>query len=384
MFRIEDTHLPGLADLTQDRLCAITGADEVDLLRLRYRAGKRAILHIAARTGGARNEGTLWFFKGDKGKRLARRNKTTTRFDPKAQALFEAFPNDHRMPQIKAFLDDFERVIPRLTGHEARGKPQLLRYRPGLSCTFSCDLLGTSPAFVKLINDDDPVRLSASNGAMQIALAGSDIGVAKALGVDAQLSVIAYEAATGVPLDTTLAQSPDLSPLIRAITALRSFWQAPILPERQMGPEQLLIRAQESASFVAVTAPACACAASEVVAKLEGAMPSRALKPIHGDMKLEHLFLAENRVTLIDTESVSMGVPDYDLAQLYGRLWQAEFEKDLPRPLVEAASTMVRAAAGPEFDWCLGVVAVRLAKSYAQRPAPGMIKAITAMLERLS
>ncbi|MFK7944305.1 MAG: hypothetical protein AB8B85_15525, partial [Paracoccaceae bacterium] len=106
MLRIDDAHLPGLADLTQDRLCAITGADKVDLLRLRYRPGKRAILHIVARTGTVRDEGTLWFFKGDKGKRVARRNKKTARFDPEAQVVFQAFPNDHRMPQIKAFLDD--------------------------------------------------------------------------------------------------------------------------------------------------------------------------------------------------------------------------------------------------------------------------------------
>lgn len=383
MLGIEDAHLPGLADLTQDRLRAITGADEVDLLRLRYRAGKRAILHIAARSGGARKEGTLWFFKGDKARRLARRNKKTARYDPKAQALFEAFPNDHRMPQIRDFLDDFEAVIPRLTGHKAHGKPQLLRYRPGLSCTFRCTLQGHPPAFVKLINDDDPVQLCATNRTMQGALARSDVSVAKVLGWDHEVSAIAYEAATGIPLDTALAQAPNLSVLDRAMTALRSFWQAPIRPERQMGPDQLLLRARESADFIAVTAPACAGAAADIAAGLEGSMPESAVAPIHGDMKLEHLFLDADRVTLIDTESVSMGLPDYDLAQLHGRLWQAEIEGRLPRPVAEAASANVRAYAGPDFDWCLGVVAVRLAKFYAQRPATGMTQSVMAILERL-
>lgn len=383
MLRIEDAHLPGLADLTQDRLRAITGADEVDLLRLRYRAGKRAILHIAARTGTIRNEGTLWFFKGDKGKRLARRNKKTARFNPDAQVLFEPFPNDHRMPQIRVFLDTYGEVMRSLTGYEAAGRPQLLRYRPGLSCTFRCSLRDQSPAFVKLINDDDPVRLCALNGAMQSSLACSDVSVAKALGISNQISAVAYETAPGLPLDETLARGADLSTLTQSLSALRSFWAASIQPERQMGPDRLLLRAHESSDFVAVTAPDCARAAADIVARLEVSLPKSDLRPIHGDMKLEHIFLDGERATLIDTESVSMGLPDYDLAQLYGRLWQAEFEGQLPRQLVEVASATVREEAGPGFDWCLGVVAVRLAKYYAQRPAPGMSQAIMAMLERV-
>lgn len=383
MLKIEDTHLPGLADLTQDRLRAITGADEVDLLRLRYRAGKRAILHIAARTGTARNEGTLWFFKGDKAKRLARRNKKTARFDPHAQVFFEPFPNDHRMPQIKTFLDGFDSFIPSMTGHAAAERPQLLRYRPGLSCTFRCPLADHSAAFVKLVNDDDPLRLCTANKAMQEALACSDVSVGKVLGVNHEIGAIAYETAPGLPLDETLARDLDLSAPTQAMAALRSFWRAPIKPERQMGPDRLVLRARESADFVAVTAPDCAGDAADIVAQLEAALPKGDLRPIHGDMKLEHVFLDGERATLIDTESVSMGLPDYDLAQLYGRLWQAEFEGQLPRQIVEAGSAIVRAEAGPDFDWCLGVVAVRLAKYYAQRPAPGMSQTILAILERV-
>lgn len=73
MFGIEDSDLPGLADLSESRLRAMTGAEEVDLLRLRYRPGKRAILHVATRSGADRREGALWFFKGQKGQRLAHR-----------------------------------------------------------------------------------------------------------------------------------------------------------------------------------------------------------------------------------------------------------------------------------------------------------------------
>lgn len=383
MLTIEDTRIPGLADLSQERLRAITGADEVDLMRLRYRPGKRAILHVATRTDAHRNEGTLWFFGGGKAKRIARRNKRVSHFDPDTQALFEAFPQDHRMPQIRSFLDGYKVILPHMTGSEAGAAAVLLRYRPGLSCTFRCALDGQPPAFVKLINDDDPVRLRDANRAMQDALAASDLSVAPVLGIDAELGAIAYGSASGVPLDTVLAGSSSLTPLKRTITGLKQFWSAPIAPARMMGPDMLLTRTRESADFVAVTTPSCHADIATILERLEATIPDAPLCPIHGDMKLEHVFLGEGRVTLIDTESVSLGFADYDLAQVYGRLWQAELEGRLPTYVAEAGSAYVVSQAGPAFEWCLGVVAVRLAKFYAQRPGSGTVASIRAIMERL-
>lgn len=383
MLTIEDAQMPGLADLSPERLRAITGAEEVDLLRLRYRPGKRAILHVATGSGPDRTEGTLWFFGGEKGKRIARRNKNTSHFDPGSEVLFEAFPQDHRMPQIRRFLERYREILPGLAGYDAGAPPVLLRYRPGLSCTFRCALEGQAPAFVKLVNDDDPARLRDANGKMREALDASCLSVAPVLGIDPELGAIAYGSAAGSPLDTVLAATGTVAPLEQAITHLRHFWSAPLAPARMIGPKILLARAWESVDFVAVTAPSCLAEISAIVARLEETAPEAPLCPIHGDMKLEHVFLDQGRTTLIDTESVSLGFADYDLAQLYGRLWQAEFEGRLPRALVRAASDRVRAEAGPAFEWCLGVVMARLAKFYAQRPGPETAGSIMAILERL-
>lgn len=383
MLSIEDKALPGLADLNEERLRVITGAERVALLRLRYRAGKRAILHLEAQSGGTRTEGTLWFFKGDKARRLARRNKATARFAPGVEALFEAFPNDHRMPQIRDFLADHRATVARLTGVPTTRAPVLLRYRPGLSCTFRCELHDGTDAYVKLINDDDVARLLAANRAMGDQLAGTPMTIAPALGVDVSVGAIAYGRAPGNTLDAVLARADTLAPLEQAIAALRRFWQVDLTPERRMDANMLLARARESVAFVAVTAPGSTPATQAVLDRLEASRPDAPLQPVHGDMKLEHLFIDGTRTTLIDTESVSLGLPDYDLAQLYGRLWQAEQEGLLPLALVQAATAGVRAHAGPAFDWCLDVVALRLAKFYAQRPAPGMTQAITAIVKRL-
>lgn len=383
MLEIDDARLPGLAQLSQDRLRAITCADEVELLRLRYRPGKRAILHVATRTGAGRSEGSLWFFGGDKARRVARRNGQVSHFDPVTEALFETFPQDHRMPQIRCFLDQYEAILPAMTGCRADAPPVLLRYRPGLSCTFRCLLDGQGPAYVKLMNGADPRRLRASNAEMQKALAASDLAVAAVLGINPDLGAIAYRGAPGAPLDRALSSAGTLVPLKRAIAGLRHFWSAPLVPARKMGPDVLLTHARDGAQFVAVTALSCHAETARIVDRLEREVPDEPLCPIHGDVKLEHLFLDDARTTLIDTESVSLGVADYDLAQLYGRLWQAEFEGHLPTPLASAAARLVRSSAGPAFEWCLGIVAVRLAKFHAQRPGPDTETSIRAILERL-
>ena len=123
LLSIDDPELPGLKGLTLARLCRVADADTVSLMRLRYRAGKRAILHIATGDGTELCEGVLWFFGGDKARRLARRNKSA-RFDADTQALYERFPNDHRMPQIREFLECYTTVAPTLLGDTPIGSPR--------------------------------------------------------------------------------------------------------------------------------------------------------------------------------------------------------------------------------------------------------------------
>jgi len=380
MIAIEDAHLPGLSDLGPEALHRITGRTKVELLRLRYRAGKRAILHLGSEEG----EGVVWFFQGDKASRLARRHKTTARYDETTGAFFEPFPHDHRMPQIRAFLEDYDATIPDLIGARPSGAPKLLRYRPGLSCTFRCIGGDGRTAYVKLINNDDPLRLAEMNRHMVTCLTGSPVSVAPVIGTAPRYSAIAYAAAAGDALDAVLARSSDQGVIRQAIDALRRFWKLDVIPDRVQTEKDLLERAAESAAFACLTVPEAMGPVMRALGRLKRTMSPLALCPIHADMKLEHLFIDGDRTTLIDTESVSLGPPDYDLAQLYGRLWQAELEGQLSENVVAPAAREVRSAAGDGFDWCLGIVALRLAKYYTQRPSEGTATKISGILERLS
>lgn len=380
MIAIDDPHLPGLADLGPEALRRITGAGEVALMRFRYRAGNRAILHLATDLG----EGTVWFFQGEKARKLASRNRSTSSFDAATQALFEAFPNDHRMPQIRRFLESYDKIAPALIGGTPKAAPVMLRYRPGLSCTFRCECADGRAVYVKLAADDGQMRTAEFNRQMAAHLAGGATRIAPVIGIAPDFGAVAYAAAPGRPLDACLAGAHGgLDAITGAIDALGRFWAMPLTPDRYLSADALLARAADAVSLAMVTVPEAAKPVAERLAWLRQHPPRLALRPIHADVKLEHLFIDAGKTTFVDTESVSLGPPDYDLAQLYGRLWQAERAGLLPRPTVEKAAALVKAAAGPSFGWCLSVVALRLARFDAQRPAPDAAIKIRGILERL-
>ncbi len=381
MIAIADAGLPGLSALGPDALSRIAGTDEASLVRLRYRAGKRAILHLATGPSGT-GQGAAWFFEGDKSRRLAARTEAAS-YDEATGALFQTFPNDHRLPQVRLFLEDYEGRASALIGGTPAGAPEVVRYRPGLSCTFRCERAGSAAVYVKILADDVPERLAVANLRIAEGLAGGPLSVAPVVATDASLSAIAYSAARGASLDSLLARG-GVEPVLQCLDALRRFQTLAPTPERHMTRKVILDRSADCVSLVAATVPACHAAAARILARLEAGRPRLGSRLIHADVKLEHIFLDGGRTTLIDTESVSLGPPDYDLAQLYGRLWQAEADGLVPTATVEAATREIVLSAGPAFGWCLDAVALRLARFHAQRPCAEAASRIETIFERLS
>lgn len=384
MIAIEDPHLPGLAGLDAARLAEVTGSETARPLRLRYRPGERAILQVDGGEDGP--QGALWFFRGGKARRIAKRNKAA-RYDAQTGAVFEPFPHDHRMPQIRAFLDSYDSCARVLTGAPAAGAPRLLRYRPGLSCTFECPIAGRRRVFVKLASEGTPRRTALMNQLIQAQLTGSGVSIAAAIGTCEPVSAIAYDGARGHALDVVLQASGRPAchkgdPVAQAIAALGRIWRLGVTPPRQLTAQVLIGQARANAAMTSLLVPAAAGRVARVLARLEASRPLLNMRPIHGDVKLEHVFLDGAHTTLIDTESLSLGPTDLDLAQLHGRLLQAGMEGHVPAA-AEAAAAQVWQAAGPGFGWCRDLTALRLAKFYAQRPTPDSEARTLTMLERL-
>ena len=90
---------------------------------------------------------------------------------------------------------------------------------------------------------------------------------------------------------------------------------------------------------------------------------------IHGDMKLEHAFLDADRVTFIDTESLSLGDPDYDIAKLEARLVATFMTGMLSADNLIAARRILTDYVSSNYAWYQDAAMLQTAKFFAQRPS---------------
>jgi aminoglycoside phosphotransferase (APT) family kinase protein len=198
---------------------------------------------------------------------------------------------------------------------------------------------------------------------------------------------VAYEEATGIPLDTVLARSGSAVEAARALgqtaAALATFSASSVAPSRLLGREELLERAESAARMIRFSFPQFGPTVEAALDRLHSdSRPLRSL-PIHGDMKLEHAFLDEGRVMFIDTESVALGDPDYDLARLEARLLTARLTWQIGRHLYRAALQELAPRTGENYAWCRIVARLQAAKFFAQRPFASANRTVRALFRDL-
>jgi hypothetical protein len=376
---LRDPALPALERLTPDDLDRITGMPGTRLLRARYQPGARAVLHVSFGNGA---EGSVWFFAGTKAQGLARK-LPDARLDQASGALFERFPQDHRLPQLALFVAKAETLAPGLIGGPMAGPLQLLRYRPGLSATFRVARIDGRIFYVKQTPDEDVKAQAQSITNLRAATARSQLGFARVAGEIPERGLIAYAAAPGRPLDSMLqgaAPSVAAGCMQQVIQGLQTLWSLPLCPVRTLGRTALLARAEQAQQMISLLDPEAGQIANALVAGLRlNVVPVRSL-PVHADMKLEHAFLSGPKTTLIDIESLSLGDPDYDLAKLAARLMMTELDGTMTKTAVLAASRVLLAAAGPHYPWFETCARLHCAKFYAQRFDPALGPALRRML----
>jgi hypothetical protein len=366
-----DPVMPALQRLTPADLARITGAPGTRLLRARYKPGARAVLHV----GMAGQEGSIWFFAGDKALKLAHR-LPEARHDATTGALFQAFPQDHRMPLLANFVAFAMVLAPQLIGGRALSPPQLMRYRPGLSATFRWTRHDGRVFFIKQTPDNPVAAQAVSVAQMQDAAVGTGLAFAPVAGTLPHLGLIAYHSAKGQPLDAMLPGGPALQAghaMAQVVQALRNLWSMPIVPGRVLDRAALIARAVQASQMIALLDPQTGLETAQLVAGLEARAARVRLRPIHADMKLEHAFLSGPETTLIDMESLSLGDPDYDLAKLDARLAMAEIMGQIPASHAAAARSEVLRHVGPDYPWFLTCARLQTAKFFAQRLDPATI-----------
>lgn len=377
-----DEALPGLAALAQADLDRITGTTGARLLRARYQPGARAILHVALGPGPGAPEGVVWFFAGRKAERLAG-GQPGARFDPRSGALFEAFPQDHRMPRLARIMAEAQLLSPRLIGSPAAAPPDLLRYRPGLSATFRWRGQDGRVAYAKHMPDDDVLARRDMLARLPAATSGQPLAVTPVLGVIPDLGLIAYARAAGRPLDQILAggtaaqAGQAIAQVLRGLDALGSL---DLRPTRRADRAALLRRAGQAAQMIALLDGPAGQAAAQLVAGLEAQPVTPRCLPIHGDMKPDHAFLDGPVTTLIDMESLALGDPDEDLAMLDAGIDLARRLGQITPCVAAAARAAIAPRRGPDHGWFLTCARLHGARFFAQRLDPAQIPAMRQML----
>lgn len=367
---LRDPDLPALETLDQAALDRICGARRARLLRARYQPGARAILHVALGDHPGADEGSVWFYAGTKAQSLVRR-LPDARLDAASGGLFQSFPHDHRMPHLAVFVAGAMGLAPRLIGGAAAGPPRLMRYRPGLSATFRWQRADGRVFFVKQTPGEDVVAQAAAVTALGDAARGLAVGFAPVMGVIPDLGLIAYARAEGQGLDQMLPDAPQA--MGQVTQALRALWCLPVAPVRVLDRDALLTRADQARQMIALLDPETGQTAAGVVACLAARPVTVRRHPIHADMKLEHAFLSGPHTTLIDTESLSLGDPDYDLAKLEARVGMALLAGQITPATARTATARVRHDAGPDYPWFLTCARLQCAKFFAQRFDPATI-----------
>ena len=378
----DDPSLPGLHRLCEADLARITGATPVKVLRLRHHPGLRAALHVAFETGRGLQQGVIWFLSPAKLSHL-QETRAHLRVDPDRSAIFEVFPMDHRLPELAAFLQDSQALAPILIGATARAAPQLVRYRPGLSATFRWVSDAGLPHFVKVARKMDSQAHAALQNHLRQQSEGSMLALPEVSGCLGDRGIIAYAAATGETLEDLLA-SGDGAVIADAVSrcneALRVLWSCdtPDLPGLEV--EDYLRSARRAAAFVAEADRQAGTVSDAIIARCEATPPKLRQVPIHADLKPDHLFVEPSRVTMIDTESIKRGDPDFDLALLDARLDLGPTLGTFPEASVLSARRVLLEATGPNTAWFQGLARIHAAKFLAQNAGSAATESIRKVL----
>jgi Phosphotransferase enzyme family len=274
-------------------------------------------------------------------------------FDPAIGMLATTYPWDRRLPSLPRIATGTapELLAPMLAWMEVGSasldgvRVERVRYREQLNAVCRYHLRvrrehGRSDAarfYVKAYTDDGGARAAALLAMLDAAtwpVAGA-ARVRRAVAYVNGLRALVLAEAPGTPLDRLPMDPEVIEPVLRRVaTALASFG------ERQVPLDVLTTADRRAATGRARQAVDAALPAAR--AALGALHATFAVAPLdaprgltHGDLKLEHVFVGQGGVFLIDVDSCRLADPLWDLALLQARWWAARDAEASERALGE-------------------------------------------------
>jgi hypothetical protein len=263
-------------------------------------------------------------------------------FDEPLGMLATTFPFDRRLPALHAVASAAApALVSAMLNAMGADGAQLtsvdvatVRYREQLNAVCRYRLVALvngleeeAVFFAKAYADDGGQRMYGVMHALAAATLrpGTHARVRAPIAYDAALRTLVVAGAAGMPLDTLhRLESPYLDAnLTRLAAALADFGRCEAALPGGPGGRSMIHAIDRAALAISRGHPALAQGARMLRQRIAAALTPRRVGLVHGDLKLEHMFLEGNDVWLIDVDSAHEGDPLWDLALLQARWWAA-------------------------------------------------------------
>ena len=251
-------------------------------------------------------------------------------------AVVRVWPLDVAFPQLGRLATP--RHAQRLLAEALRGSPLApehtvtsVRYRPRQRHVLRYDPLGEDgegSVFAKLYPVGDAVRASRVAGSVASLVERAPAGVAAARplpGSEAD-DVLLYPRVPGMPLSAVLWHSSAAARLVdagRVLRALHRDQDPPVddLDRHDFGGElQSIARAAEHLEPLLPTVAARVSRILDDARALEAMLPAEPPGFAHGDFKTDHLWVARDRLTVLDFDTCCLAEPALDVGKLLADL----------------------------------------------------------------
>ncbi len=340
--------------------------------RFRYREGLRCIAHYEVTLDHSRTKdagGIRWvtglMYAGGKNAGVERDLRRClvqsergcnnrlglepTGFIPELGMHVQVFPFDRYLPRLPVFVagppPELRRALEAAFG---RGNWSLqdcrvstVRYRP---------LQGATLRYVVQARDGDGGRTEQRtfyvklyrNGAddraydivrsLERAAADRRIGfdVAPVVARCESQSVLVMGAASGTSLDRLVAQGHSITAAaVSVATALATLHTGDIATLRVYGHDEFVAQARRAGTLIQWAYPAVRNELAKLVDVLQRVPREPLSRPVHGDLKGDHVFLDGDRVSIIDFDNFAAGEPMIDAAMMTARLATLSLTKNV-------------------------------------------------------
>ncbi len=282
---------------------------------------------------------------------------------PEAEMILSAFPNDHNLhllseaelqPWLSAHLHEIaDGALDGKRWEVQEVQTEILRYIPDKRCTTRCRVriktengLAKEISFIakQLIDEGRAKRLYHDLLSMRQAWAGNGLAsqvrnaeiklplrLPRALALDENNATVFVEEISGKNLEQALSEI-DLEQVMPAVgEMLANFHRAQKRVKKSVSPQSELAEICDVIQTIGETVPILQPRFQQLLNQLrtllwENDAPATLL---HGTFRLNHIFIHNNELALIDFDSLRMGHPAFDIANFLSSLYYLEAQKRL-------------------------------------------------------